>query len=344
MGAGGTACGRCRGWPLLRPFEPPRLQAALPPWGQDGPAAADLTAYLDFYQLSSCAQGGGRSHRMGWVAVDGERIAVQAFVPAHPQGTAVVCHGYYDHAGLYGHLIEYLLSQNLAVLAFDQPGHGLSSGPVATIASFDAYQRVLVAALDACGNLPRPWHLVGQSMGASIVMEHLARHGGEDFGEILLLAPLVRPAYWPLNRIVWEVARRTISERPRTFRKNAENADFVSLLQRDPLQAKVLPVQWVTAMVEWMQRFERYPPRPQVRPKVIQGLADRTVGWRYNLRVIERLFRPQTLRLPGARHHLVNEAPGVRDAMWRWLSERCAWQAAEGGPLRLDSQRRQQKG
>lgn len=327
----------------MRPFEPHRLRAALPPWGQAGPPAAEVAAYLDFYQLNDCAKG-GRTHRMGWLAVDGERIAVQAFAPANPGGTALVCHGYYDHVGLYGHLIDYLVGEGLAVLAFDQPGHGLSTGPVATIASFDAYQAVLAAALDACRDLPRPLHLAGQSMGASIVMEHLARHGGEDFGEILLLAPLVRPAYWPLNRIVWEAARRTISERPRTFRKNAENADFVRLLQRDPLQAKVLPVQWVKAMVEWMRRFEGYPPMPEVRPRVIQGLADRTVGWRHNLSVIERLFRPEILRLPGARHHLVNEAPDVRDAMWRWLSERCAWHASESDPMHPVSQRRQHEG
>ena len=316
----------------------------MPPWGQHAPPPAELAAYLDFYQLDGCATGGGRSHRIGWLAVDGERIAAQAFVPANPKGTAIVCHGYYDHVGLYGHLIEYLQSAGLAVFTFDQPGHGLSTGPVATIARFDGYQAVLAAALEAADGLPAPWHLAGQSMGASVIMEHIAQEDVDSFGEILLLAPLVRPAYWPLNRVVWEIARRTISERPRTFRKNAENADFVQLLQRDPLQAKILPVQWVTAMVEWMRRFERYPPMPQVRPKIIQGLADQTVGWRYNLKVLERMFSPETLRLPGARHHLVNEAPPVREAMWRWLDERCDWQGTESGAVGSEPNRLQRGG
>ncbi len=328
----------------MRPFEPQRLRAALPPWGQDAPPAADLAAYLAFYHLDDCAKGNGRSHRMGWLAVDGERIAAQAFVPPSPKGTAIVCHGYYDHVGLYGHLIDYLQSQGLAVFAFDQPGHGLSTGPVATIASFEAYQTVLAAALEACRDLPKPWHLAGQSMGASVIMEHLARQGAEGFDEILLLAPLVRPAYWPLNQVVWQIARRTISERPRTFRRNAENADFVRLLKRDPLQAKVLPVQWVTAMVEWMRRFERKPPMPQVRPHVIQGTADRTVGWRHNLRVLERLFSPRILLLPGARHHLVNEAPAVREAMWRWLDEHCAWGVPEARRERCNAVKRRPRG
>lgn len=93
-----------------------------------------------------------------------------------------------------------------------------------------------------------------------------------------------------------------------------------------------------------MQRFERYPPMPQVRPKVIQGQADRTVGRRHNLSVIERLFRPEILRLPRARHHLVNEASDARNAMWRWLSERCEWQTSESDPMHPGSQRRQHEG
>ena len=244
----------------MRPFEPQRLRAALPPWGQDAPPAADVAAYLAFHQLDDCAKGNGRSHRMGWLAVDGERIAAQAFVPPSPKGTAI------------------------------------------------------------------------------------ARQGAEGFGETLLLAPLVRPACWPLTQAVWQIARRTINECPRTFRKVAENADFLRLLKRDPRQAKVLPVQWVTAMVEWMRRFERHAPMPQVRPHVIQGTADRTVGWRHNLRVLERLFSPRILRLPGARHHLVNEAPAVREAMWRWLDEHCAWGVPEASRERRSSAERRPRG
>jgi alpha-beta hydrolase superfamily lysophospholipase len=132
------------------------------------------------------------------------------------------------------------------------------------------------------------------------------------FARVVLLAPLVRPYAWGVNRVVYEIARRVITERPRTFVANAENPEFLEFLRsRDPLQARTLPVQWVTAMVQWRRRFERYRPS-NLRPLVVQGHADQTVDWQYNLKVIGRLFEPRVFYIPEARHHLVNESPAIR--------------------------------
>jgi lysophospholipase len=248
-------------------------------------------------------------------------IAAHVWTPREPAGSAVVIHGYYDHVGLYGHLIRFLLERNLAVLSFDLPGHGLSSGAPATIDTFDHY----VDAFDACfrafeNHLPQPRFLVGQSTGGAIAMEWLLRNGftraTSPFDSTILLAPLVRPYLWPLNRIVYEIARRTITERPRTFVFNTQNKAFVEFLRdADPLQARTLPVQWVTAMQAWRKRFERYAPT-DLAPLIVQGHADRTVDRRYNVRVIERLFRPRLFYIPEASHHLVNESPEIRARMF----------------------------
>src|SRR5690606_16869711 len=64
---------------------------------------------------------------LGRISVDGFDVAVQVWRPSPPRGTLVLLHGYYDHMGLYRHLIRWALGQRLAVLAFDLPGHGLSS-------------------------------------------------------------------------------------------------------------------------------------------------------------------------------------------------------------------------
>jgi lysophospholipase len=137
------------------------------------------------------------------------------------------------------------------------------------------------------------------------------------FAAVVLLAPLVRPHLWPVNRLVYALARRFVTERPRVFRSNTDNAEFLAFLRdRDPLQARTLPVQWVTAMVEWRQRFETYAPT-DITPLVIQGRADTTVDWRYNIRTIERLFQPRIFYIPQARHHLVNESPEIRAQIFK---------------------------
>ena len=300
-------------------FDAAALRAALPLHGADAGVSLtpDQQAYLDHYGIHFAAELPGLSHEFGVVEAPGHRIATHLWVPPQAVGSAVVVHGYYDHTGLYGHLIRGLLERGLAVLAFDLPGHGLSTGAPATIDSFDRYVEALDAALAVLGpRLPGPWTLFGQSTGGAVSMEWLLsrRAAGiaSPFARVVLLAPLVRPFGWPVQRLVYTAARLFISERPRTFAHNAENPEFLTFLRdHDPLQARTLPVAWVTAMVQWRRRFERYPASDQ-RVLVVQGHADQTVDWRYNLRVIDRLFDARVFAIPAARHHLVNESPAIR--------------------------------
>lgn len=316
-------------------FSPERLRSELAPLDLHGlpksSATPEFSNYLRFYDLDLAREIPGLKHRIGYLTSGPYRLAVQLFEPVTPRATAVVCHGYYDHVGLYGHLIRYLVGHDLTVVTFDQPGHGLSSGQQATIEDFDAYVRALVCCLDATAGLHlEPWHILGQSMGGSVVLEYLAQSVVDrqathrTFNEIVLFAPLVRPAFWPINRIFFEIAKRTVSERPRTFTKNAENPEFLALIRTDPMQATVLPVQWVVAMMAWMNRFENNPRLPD-KIKIVQGHMDRTVGWRYNLKLLSRMCELDVLHLPGARHHLVNEAEPLRQQIWQWLDESCKW-------------------
>ena len=46
---------------------------------------------------------------------------------------------------------------------------------------------------------------------------------------------------------------------------------------------------------------------------IIQGDADKTVDWRYNLRQLARLFpAAEVFHLAGGRHHLANESADLR--------------------------------
>lgn len=303
-------------------FQPQLLVETLASFTSGKQAPLATADYYDFYQLDFRQAIPELVHSIGWVTSGPHRLAVQSFVPPYPLGSAIVCHGYYDHVGLFGHLLRFLLGRRLAVLAFDQPGHGLSSGPRASIDSFDEYVRALADTLDAAGSdLPKPWVILGQSMGGSIAMEYLVQRGAGAFTEVVLLAPLIRPAAWPINRVFYELAKRFISERPRTIMRNAENPEFLELMARDPLAPMTLPLQWVTAMIAWMERFESYPQLP-FQPKVVQGHADKTVSWRYNLRMLNDKCSPEVLEIPAARHHLVNESSQIRCEMFAWLSER----------------------
>lgn len=281
--------------------------------------ADELQAYRDFYALPDGA------HQMYPLQSGGERVMMQCFQPAQATSTAMMCHGYYDHVGLYGHLIRYLLQRNVTVVTFDQPGHGLSTGQPAHIDSFDEYVATLrgVEAFvrDQLG-LGSPQHWVGQSMGGAVLMEHFAQSQTVPTGDLVLFAPLLRPYAWWLNRWVFAAARHTIQAKKRVLTRNADNPEFLSFLAQDPLQADVLPVAWVQAMVDWSTRFATYPPS-KIAAKIIQGQMDRTIDWQHNVARLGEMYpQAQWLMLPTGRHHLVNESALLRKQMFDWLDER----------------------
>ena len=75
----------------------------------------------------------------------------------------------------------------------------------------------------------------------------------------------------------------------------------------DPLQSRYLSVRWVSAMKAWLGWVELC--EPLAFPALlIQGDADQTVDWRYNLSVYQYLLPDmQIVRVERGHHHLANE-------------------------------------
>lgn len=261
---------------------------------------------------------------LGRIQVDGFSVAVQVWLPPEARGTLIILHGYYDHMGLYRHLISWALQHGLAVMAFDLPGHGLSSGERASIDCFLRYQKVLDEVLiHASGwGLPAPWHLLGQSTGGAILIDKLL-HGPlpEELGRTVLMAPLVRPRKWGVSQVSLRLLGGFVQQFGRRFTENSTDQEFLDFIrERDPLQSQVLPVAWVQALGKWIPRIEQAAPSG-LRPLIVQGQLDGTVDWQHNMRVLEQKFdNPQIFFLPQARHHLANEDELIRRQYLAWLA------------------------
>lgn len=272
--------------------------------------------YLQFYGLDPAPEAATPHCSAGMLVSGASRIFCQYFVTdrAATRGTVFVIHGYYDHSGLYGKLLRYLLRKGYGVVLFDLPGHGLSSGARAAIDSFSHYTDVLETVLQHAGiaALPAPWHLLGQSTGGAIAMDYCLRHSADQdqrFKHVVLLAPLVRPHQWWRGSALHSVLKHVVEGIPRNFVDNSHDAAFVHFLRElDPLQSRLLSARWVSALKLWLRRFDAAP-ECEKAVRVIQGTGDTTVDWRYNLKVIARKFPyAQISTIDDARHHLVNES------------------------------------
>lgn len=303
-------------------FDPPALQRVLPELTRHSVDPALAKGWRQFYQIDFARYNPELDCRLGQVRVGAYQVAMQVCRPVEARATLLVLHGYYDHMGLYGHVYQWALAQGFALLSCDLPGHGLSTGARASIHSFQEYQQVLQAMLAKAQQLqlPKPWHILGQSTGAAIALDYLVhQQPSKLLGETILLAPLVRPRAWQQSKLLYQMIKPFRRSVPRRYSNNSHDGAFVDFVRNDPLQAQILPTAWVGALAQWIPYIEQAQPSVH-SPIIVQGEADMTVDWQHNLSVLTDKFnQPKILLLPQARHHLANEQAVWREQIFSFL-------------------------
>nr|MDT0252700.1 alpha/beta hydrolase [Endozoicomonas sp.] len=285
------------------------------------------TTYFQYYGIDLENSIPDVRHHLGYINSNDYRIACHLYINPEARGSVFLLHGYYDHVGLFGHIIRFFLEQGYNVLAYDLPGHGLSSGEPATIEDFERYRMVLEDVMSYCQSiLPKPWLAYGQSTGCAIITELLNHHTRRNkplpFEQVILSAPLVRPWLWKLGRLQFYLVRHFIRQIPRKFTDNCRDKSFLNKAHNDPLAPGVLPTQWVSALDRWIRRIESSEVQIPLSPLILQGTDDTTVDGQYNIRILGRLYQsPEVLWLEGARHHLPNELQETREHYMQWLSK-----------------------
>ncbi len=313
------------------------LRATLEPMRFQGQAPAASSALLDKYRahygmnFSSAAR--SIHQHMGLLEIPAPRDHYQlvcqyfALPLSEQKGTAFLLHGYFDHAGLFTHLIQHCLDLDLSVVIIDLPGHGLSSGQQASIDSFARYVEALTSCLQQAeqDSLAGPWYFIGQSTGAAVLLDALL-HGkiAEHYRaeQVILLAPLLRPLHWHKSRLLFSVSRWFLAATPRSFSDNSHDQEFLQFLrQQDALQSRSIPRDWVLAMIDYQRRFRAAKPCNEA-VHIIQGSEDGTVDWRYNLGQLQSKFPAAKITMvDGARHHMVNESKEYRDKIFGLISQ-----------------------
>lgn len=308
-----------------------QLRHRLPQMDFHGDPVTDelLENYRDHYGLNLQIDGKDAIHRAGCLQSESFELVCQSFSPPSdkPRGTVFILHGYFDHTGIYGRFIRHCLSLGLAVVIFDLPGHGLSSGKVANIHSFRDYSAALLVCLQEARDqgLMEPWYLLGQSTGGAIIVDAIldrAMNVNFQFANYFLLAPLLMTRNWRRNGLMFYLTRLFVKETPRRFSMNSHDQTFLEFLrQSDQLQSRVITRNWVLAMIDYQKRFRRAAP-VHLPMQIIQGTGDGTVDWRYNLPKFEQKFPgSHTVIIEEARHHLVNESDEYRSQVFSAITE-----------------------
>lgn len=309
----------------MTPEQLQRLRHSLPPFGERGKSLPELQTYSEYYGLDFEAEFPLAEHLVGCVQSGEYSLAVHRWL--HPEATTnlLLLHGYFDHTGLFNKLIKWGLSRNCNILIFDLPGHGLSSGEAAVIDDFGDYSRAIADVLGAVQLPELPLWSMAQSTGGAALVDYAGKYPW-PFAATVLLAPLVRPTGWRWIRPGELLLGRFIDSVTRGFAANSSDQDFLAFVRREPLQSRRVSLRWVAALRRWLDGLQQRD--LGVGPAlVIQGDADSTVDWRFNVGVIRQLFPGSEVDyLAGAGHHLANESEDFRrDYLSRvesWLTQR----------------------
>lgn len=111
---------------------------------------------------------------------------------APPRAQIIALHGFNDHKGAFIDLARFMAGKGILVSAYDQPGFGESPGR-----GFWAGTDRLVAELDAQIRAARrerpavPLFVLGESMGAAVVVAAQSRPGAPKIEGVILVSPAV---------------------------------------------------------------------------------------------------------------------------------------------------------
>ena len=266
----------------------------------------------------------------------GLRLYWQAWLPeGEVRAVLLVAHGYGEHSGRYGNLVEAMVPRGFALYALDHRGHGRSEGPrghVGRFAEFIADLHAFRVRVEE-GQRGKPLVVLGHSMGGLIAVRYLLSHASGVTGAVLS-----SPAFGILNeppRALRWVARILSWIAPRaSFQSNVEpellsrDADVGRAYAEDPLVHRRASVRFYTEF-KWAIRDAHERAAEIVLPiLVLQAGDDRLVDARATESFVQKVGseRKEFQLYTGFFHEIFNETEKERvfADLERWLETRLA--------------------
>jgi alpha-beta hydrolase superfamily lysophospholipase len=130
---------------------------------------------------------------------------------ATPRAVLVVVHGYGEHSGRYGNVVDWFVPRGYAVYALDMRGHGRSAGKQGYVESYSEYRADVAAFLDlVCSEEPdREVFLLGHSQGGLTVLDYVLHDSTGLAGVVasgpVLCPPGISPVLLQLSRLLSNV-------------------------------------------------------------------------------------------------------------------------------------------
>lgn len=229
---------------------------------------------------------------------DGTQLCYRAWQTNHPNAF-VILHGYGEHSGRYGEVVEFLKDLPYAFFAYDMRGQGKSHGPRVHIErftdllqDFDSFCEFLVRSKGGASNHIT---LFGHSLGGLLAVR-IAERSGAKLRALILSSPCFQVAgiaAWP---VVKQATRAMNRIAPRVVLTNFVTPRFLfhgeANLRRylaDSLIERKITPRFASAIYEECDRIQTEETRLDMPVFVQASGDDRVVSLHATKRWFERL-------------------------------------------------------
>jgi alpha-beta hydrolase superfamily lysophospholipase len=258
-------------------------------------------------------------------------LFAQGWLPDGPvRDVIVIAHGYAEHGGRYGNLVERLVPQGYALYALDHRGHGRSGGKRALVDRMDwvieDFHHFVAEVRTRHGR--QPVKLLGHSMGGNVAFGYALRWP-EDLSGLILSGPLIGGSVPTGQRIALSVLSAIapgigmVALPPDAVSRDPA---VVEAYAKDPLvTVGKVPARTAHEMFTAVASYRDRAPSMTVPVLIQHGEADSLVPLAGARPVIEAIGAPDktVITYPGLFHEIYNEPE--KDAVIRDLSD---WLAA----------------
>ena len=192
---------------------------------------------------------------------DGTELFGRIWSPKTPRAALLLIHGHGEHGGRYSQMAEYLVKLDVAVLAFDYRGHGLSGGKRGLVLRWEElHEDTHAAGLLLADRFPTiPMFIYGHSLGGTIALEYVVNGGIVPRGLIISAPALGTPG---LSPVILAVGRILSAVAPKIIMSTGLDSDNISRIpeecrkyREDPLVHDKAAVRLSTELTKAQERI-----------------------------------------------------------------------------------------
>jgi alpha-beta hydrolase superfamily lysophospholipase len=213
---------------------------------------------------------------------DGLELYYQRWRPeGKPKAVLPVVHGFGEHSGRYGNVVNWFVPKGYAVYAFDLRGHGRSAGPRGYIRAWSEFREDVKKFLDLvhASEPEQPVFLLGHSMGGLIVLEYVLHHPEGLMGVIssgpVLAQVGVSPLLVILSKVLSSIAPRFTLNAGLDATAISRDQAVVDAYTNDPLVHGQGTPRLGTEMTKAFEWTQAHAAEMRIPSLIVHGSADR---------------------------------------------------------------------